>query len=143
MAMRRHHRGITFMGVLLILGIGAGIFWFMTYGEAYWENQEVKAVLSEAANACYKEESDDKIKDLVFRKLHNMFDQQVEDHGHVVTVMKIDCERDDMRIERSKVPAYVHIWLTYNRRVKVPFVGGERVVQFTDHSEADLSPVKW
>lgn len=136
-------RGLTFVTVLVVLAVLGGAFWFFTYGGAYWENMEVKAVLREAANMCYQEHNDERIKDHIFRKLHAMFDQQVEDHGRIITVMRIDVDRDDLRLERSKVPEWVHIWLTYNRTVQVPFTGQTRVVQFTDHAEQDLSPVKW
>ena len=58
-------------------------------------------------------------------------------------VLKINLEPDDLRIERSKVPAYIHIWLTYDRPVKLFLSGKERVLTFTLHAEQDLSPVVW
>jgi len=37
----------------------------------------------------------------------------------------------------------VDIWLTYQRHVPLPLIGGERVVTFNQHVEQDLTPVKW
>jgi hypothetical protein len=139
----RKDRGLTFITVLVVLAIAAGIFWIVTFGGAYYENLEVKHLLQQAGNMCYLEKDDGVVKRFVFRKLHEMFDEQVEDHGRIVTVMRIDTDPDDLRIERSQVPPLVHIWLTYNRTVKIPIAGGTRTMQFVDHIEQDLSPVKW
>ena len=60
-----------------------------------------------------------------------------------MSVMSIDVQRDDLRIERTESPKFVNIWLTYYRTVTVPLVGQQRQVTFVDHAEQDLSPVKW
>ena len=52
--MQRKHRGLTFVTVLLFAAVIAGVVWGITYGEAYWENLEVKRVLKEAANLSYQ-----------------------------------------------------------------------------------------
>jgi hypothetical protein len=136
-------RGITLVTVLIVLAIAAGLFWIVTFGQAYWDNMEVNGILKQAANMCYREHDDGTIRRFIFRRLHELFDEEVEDHGRMVTMMRIEAEPDDLRIERSQVPAYVNIWLTYNRTVKIPIAGGTRTLQFVDHAEQDLSPVKW
>ena len=139
----RSHRGITFITVLLFVGAIAGVLWAVTYGEAYWENFEVKRVLKEAANMSYREADDGRIRAFIFNELHHLFDQKVEDHGRVITEMRIDIEESDLRIERTQIPAFVHIWLTYSRDVQVPIIHQQRRVTFNDYAEQDLSPVKW
>ncbi len=141
--MRRSDLGVTFVTVLMVLAAVAGVFWFFTFGEAYWENFEVTHVLKEAANLSYREPEDEKVKDFIFKELHHLFDEEVEDHGRVVTEMRIDVEREDCRIERTQVPRFVHIWLTYSRDVTVPLLHQQRRVTFNDYAEQDLSPVKW
>ena len=140
---RRSDLGITFITVLLFAGALAAVLVGVTYGEAYWENLEVKRVLKEAANLSYREGDDRRIRDYVFRELHHLFDQKVEDHGRVITEMKIDVDDGDLRIERTQVPAFVHIWLTYSRDVQVPLLHQQRRVTFNEYAEQDLSPVKW
>jgi hypothetical protein len=130
------------MGWLVLLAAAAGIFWLVTYGEAYWENLEVKSLVLAAANQCYRDD-DQGVRQTFFHKLELAFEVKEEDHGRVVSKLKIDFDRDDLRIERTKVPAYVHVWFTYSRNIKVPLLGQERQVTFTDHAEQDLSPVKW
>jgi hypothetical protein len=110
---RRSDLGITFVTVLLFAAALAAVLVGVTYGEAYWENLEVKRVLKEAANLSYRESDDRRIREYVFRELHHIFDQKVEDHGRVITEMKIDVDDGDLRIERTQVPAFMHIWLTY------------------------------
>lgn len=136
-------RGLTLVTVLIVLAVAGGIYWLIGFGPAYWDNTEVKAILNQAANLCYHEQSDDVVRDFVFKKLHDKFDRRVLDHGRYVTELGIDLKRDDMQIERSQVPPRVDIWLTYSRTVKLPLVAMERVVTFNDHVDQDLSPVKW
>src|SRR3954470_16333854 len=109
----RRDRGVTFVTVLIVVGIVGAVFWFVTYGEAYWENLEVKRVLKEAANLSYREADDRRIREYVFKELHHLFDQRVEDHGRVITEMRIDVDENDLRIERTQIPNMMHIWLTY------------------------------
>jgi hypothetical protein len=140
---RRSDLGITFITVLLFAAALAALLVAVTYGEAWWENLEVKRVLKEAANLSYRESDDRRVREYVFRELHHLFDQKVEDHGRVITEMKIDVDDGDLRIERTQVPAFVHIWLTYSRDVQVPLLHQQRRVTFNEYAEQDLSPVKW
>jgi hypothetical protein len=140
---RRSDLGITFVTVLLFAAALAAVLFGVTYGEAYWENLEVKRVLKEAANLSYREGDDRRIREYVFKELHHLFDQKVEDHGRVITEMRIDVDEGDLRIERTQVPAFVHIWLTYSRDVQVPLLHQQRRVTFNEYAEQDLSPVKW
>lgn len=139
----RSDRGITFVTVLVFLGIIAAVAWFATYGPAYWENFEVRRVLREAANLSYREGDDRAIRAFVFRELHHVFDQKVEENGRVLTEMRIDVEEDDLRIERTQIPPAVNIWLTYSRDVEVPLLHKQRRVTFNEFASQDLSPVKW
>src|SRR3954469_3979469 len=106
---RRADRGVTIVTVLLVAGIAAALVWAVTYGEAYWENLEVKRVLKEAANLSYREADDRRIREYVFKELHHLFDQRVEDHGRVITEMRIDVDENDLRIERTQIPNMMHI----------------------------------
>lgn len=131
------------MAVLLLVGLAAAVLWVATYGTAYWENFEVKRVLKEAANLSYREADDRRIREYVFKELHHLFDQKVEDHGRVLTEMRIEVDDGDLRIERTQIPAFMHIWLTYSRDVQVPVLKQQRRVTFNEYAEQDLSPVKW
>jgi hypothetical protein len=128
------------MAVLIILAVLGGAYWTATFGSAYWDNQEVKSTLKEAANMCFHDRSDVNVTNFVMRKLHNMFD--VQQGGKMA--LSIDFDPADLRIERITTPKpWVHVYLTYSRTVKTPLTGQERTVTFVDHSEADLSEVKW
>ena len=58
----------------------------------------------------------------MFRELHHLFDEKVDDHGRMITEMRIDIDRGDVRIERTEIPHFVHIWVTYSRDVAVPML---------------------
>ncbi len=136
--MPKPHRGITFVTVLILAGAIAMVGWIVTYGPAYWDNTSVNRVLKEAANMCYQEHDDEKVKNWVFARLHKMYDTGAPDGS-----MYIDVDREDLRIERKETPPWVDIWLTYSRTVRVPLVDQDRTVTFVDHVDQDLSPVKW
>jgi hypothetical protein len=136
-------RGLTFVTVLIVLAAAAGIMWLLTYGGAYWENLEVKRVLTQAGNMCYREPRNEVIKTWIVNEMHHLFDEKQERYGSVETVMRVDFNPDDVRIERSEIPPEVNIWLSYSRVVTVPLLGQQREVTFNDHALQDLSPVKW
>jgi len=127
----------------LLLLLGGGVWWVVSYGQAYWDNLEVKSVVNQAANVAYRELDDATVRRFIMTKLHDMFDVEVEERGTRKKVLSINIEPDDLRIERSKVPLSIHIWLTYDRPVKLFLSGRERVLTFTVHAEQDLSPVIW
>jgi hypothetical protein len=137
---RRPQRGLTFITVLLLVGVLAGIYWVMTFGSVYWENQEVKGILKEATNFAYHDKNDGSVKVFIMRKLKDRF--QVGGTNDR-PVLAIDYDPADLRIERTTAPEFINIWFTYQRTVKQPFTGQERQVVFNDHAEQDLSPVKW
>jgi hypothetical protein len=134
---------MTWVSFLLLAIVAGAFFWLFTFGEAYWDDFEVRGILHQAAARCYNTD-DEHVRAFVFGKLHDVFDMEVQDRtGRLVKVLKIDVAEDDLRIERNQVPAYVHVWLTYNRAVKLPLVGQTRTLTFNDHAEQDLTPVKW
>jgi hypothetical protein len=136
-------RGLTVVTVLIVIGLAAGVLWAVGFGPAYIDNFEVKRVLAEAANLSVHDGNDEHVKDFIFQRLHRLFDEQVEDHGRTVTGMRIEVDRDDLRIERTEAPKFVHIWLSYSRDVTVPLLNLERQISFDDYAEQDLTPVVW
>ena len=65
----RKPRGLTFITVLLVAGAVALIGWIVTYGPAYWDNVAVNRTLKEAANMCYREPDDEKVKTWVLSRV--------------------------------------------------------------------------
>jgi hypothetical protein len=138
----RPARGFTFVSFLVLVGGLLLVGWVVTYGPAYWDNIDVNRTLKEAANMCYREHDDEKVRRFVFRELHRKFDTEERDNNGDY-VMTIDVQPDDLRIERTDSPSWVNIWLTYQRVVTIPLVNQQRSVTFYDHAEQDLAPVKW
>jgi hypothetical protein len=140
----REARGITLVTVLVFVGLTAGLYCVFAFGQAYWDNLEVNGILRQAANECYREPSDAAIRRFIFRRLHETFDIEGEDgFGRREKRLPFALEESDVQIQRTEVPRYVNISLTYQRKVKLPLVDQERALTFNDHAEQDLSPVKW
>jgi hypothetical protein len=137
-------RGITLMTILIFLGLAAGVYCLFAFGQAYWDNFEVQSILRQAANECYRQPDDTAVKNFIINNLHSTFDVVGEDRvGRRVVRMPIVFSEGDLQIQRTEVPRYVNIWLTYQRKVTLPLVGQERMLTFNDHAAQDLSPVRW
>jgi len=140
----RQPRGVSLMTVLIFLGLAAGVYCLFAFGQAYWENFEVNGILRQAANECYRQPDDAAVRQFIMNRLHTTFDVAGEDRvGRSLVRMPFEIEDGDLQIQRSEVPKYVHIRLTYRRNVMLPLVQKERVLTFNDHAEQDLSPVRW
>lgn len=137
-------RGITLVTVLIFVALTAGVYFLFAFGNAYWDNFEVNAILRQGANECYREPADSAVRRFIIGKLHESFDVEVDDgYGRTVRRLPFDFQEGDLQIERTQVPRAVTISFTYQRKVKLPLVDQERVVTFNDRTEQDLSPVKW
>ena len=138
----RAHRGFTFVGLLFLLAGAAVVYGIVAFGPAYWENAQFKSTLHEAANMCMAK-SDDTVHRFIENKLEQEFDTgTMDERGNKILSIDYD-PNQDVRIERTEQPRYVNIWVTYQRHVPLPLIGGERIVTFNQHVEQDLTPVKW
>ena len=45
----RQARGITLVTVLIFVALTAGVYFFIAYGNAYWDNFQVNGILRQAA----------------------------------------------------------------------------------------------
>jgi len=136
-------RGFTFIGFLILVGAAAAIFGAITYGPVYIENFEVNSILHETANYCYRQTSDELVKDYFMSRMSSSFMVDVMERGRMEHVFKFEVDREELRIERTEIPLAANVWFTYRRTVRFPLVGGEREVVFVGHASQDLTPVKW
>jgi len=141
---RASERGLTFVTVLIVLGIAAGIYWFVVFGTVYWDNREVKALLAQAANIAYQNKDDRLVRINLERALDNEFGMDVVDaQGKPARRSRLEFEPDDLKLERTQSPPMMRIDLRYARTITLPGFGSQRRLYFDDHVEQDLSVVKW
>ena len=141
---RSRERGLTFVTVLMLLALAAGIYWVAVFGQIYWDNQEVKSLLRQAANSAYQQKDDKYVRIYLLRSLDDKFGYDGDDgNGHAVRRSRLEYEPDDLKLERTLVPPLIRIDMHYTRTFVLPIFGGLRVVSFNDHVEQDLSVVKW
>ena len=139
----RRPRGFTIVTALILLLVGGGLFWGLTYGGAYWDNVEVKSILGQAANLAYAERNDKAIRDFVFLRLHQKFDVDVLEGGKTTKELSIEAPEESLRVERTTSPQQIDIWFTYSRDVRQPLTGQIKTITFNHHAAQDLSPTKW
>ena len=138
----RAHRGFTFVGLLFLLAGAAMVYGIVAFGPAYWDNAQFKSTMHEAANMCMRKD-DAAVHEFIEQKIVERFDTgAMDDRGNKILSIDYD-PNQDLRIERTNQAKFVDIWLTYQRHVPLPLIGGERIVTFNQHVEEDLSPVKW
>jgi hypothetical protein len=127
---------------LFLLAGAAAIYGIVAFGPPWWDNVQFKSTLHEAANLCMGH-NDDVVHQFIETKLAAQFDTgAMDERGNKILSIDYD-PNQDVRIERTDKPRFVSIWVTYQRHVPLPLIGGERIVTFNQHVEQDLSPVKW
>lgn len=136
-------RGVTFVTVLLLLAVAGCAYWIVVFGGAYWDNQEVKAVVRQAGNIAYTQHSDTELRAFIVKKIQDMFEYDYEEFGQRKKGYRVDLQPDDVLIERSQVPPFIRIDVSYSRMIQPPFNQPEKQLYFSIHVEQDLSPVKW
>lgn len=136
-------RGITIVTVLILLVLAGGVYWLVVFGGAYWDNQEVKAVVRQAGNIAYSQPNDDQIRSFIIKKTQDMFEYEYEEFGQRKKGYKVDLRPEDVLIERNQVPPWIRIDVTYSRIIRPPFHQPEKQLDFAIHVDQDLSPVKW
>ena len=139
----RRARGVNYIGVVMLLALGAGFYWIVVFGGVHWEHHELKAVIGQACNIAYQEHDDRRVRDFIVKRTDEMFGYEYEEFGMRTRGTKINFEPDDLVLERSLIPPEMRIRLSYTRTVKLPIIGGERVVAFNIDVKQDLSPVKY
>jgi hypothetical protein len=83
------------------------------------------------------------VRAFIIRKLQEMFEYEYEEAGQRKKGYQVDLRNEDVVIERSLVPAYIRIDVTYSRLIRPPFNQPDKQLDFVVHVEQDLSPVKW
>ena len=136
-------RGVNFVGVAILLAFAAGFYWIVVFGGVHWEHHELKAVIGQACNIAYQERDDRRVRDFIVQRTDEMFGYDYEEFGMRKRGNKVGFEPDDLILERSQIPPEMRIRLSYTRRVKLPIIGGERVLAFYIDVKQDLSPVKY
>ena len=140
---RRRARGVTLMGAILLLALGAGVYWIVVFGGAHWDNHELKAVLRQAGNMAYSEHNDEMLRSFIMRRADDMFGYDVEEFGMRKRRLRVEFQPDDLVLDRSKIPPLMRIRINYSRTIKLPIIGGERQMYFALDVEQDLSPIKY
>lgn len=140
---RRRERGFTFVTLLFLLAISAGIYWIVVFGGAYWDNHEVKSVLRHAGNLAYTDLDDNHVRKFITDRMTDLFGYETTEYGRKVQRLRIEYAPEDLIIERTRVPPSIRIRLAYTRVISLPIIGGERALYFPLDIEQDLSPVDW
>ena len=136
-------RGLTWVSAVIFLALAAGFYWIVVFGAVHWEHHELKTVVRQACNIAYQEQDDRRIREFIVRRADEMFGYEYEEFGMRKHGSKIAFEPDELIIERSKIPPSMRIKLNYLRTVKLPIIGGERIIAFSIDVDQDLSPVKY
>lgn len=145
MQRRRSPRGLTWVSFLLLVLVVAGGYWAFVFVPVYVDNAEVKQFCAQAGNLAYTEKRDSAVKFFLVQHILDKFVyDEMQPNGMTKKSYKIDFDPDrDVTIERIADPPSVNIEVTYARTVALPILGGARTLNFSLHTQQDLSTVKW
>ena len=141
---RRAERGLTWVSFLLLVLVVGGAYWAWVFGPAYIDNLAVKRICATGANLAYAERNDATVRTWLYNNIREQFAYEyMQANGMRAKGYKIEFEPSDVRLERILAPPLIRIDVSYSRTIEMPILGGARTLVFNDHTEQDLSPVKW
>ena len=144
---RRLERGAaSWVTVLLVLGLAAGVYAAVVFVPPAVLHYEVKQVVRDYGNQAIKNLNDEQLLRDMVQKIRSLDDVQgVDEAGRKVRIPVVDLQKEDVVWERAKDPPTLHVAFEYPRTLELPWLDRriERVfrVDLTmDQKRADWGP---
>jgi hypothetical protein len=138
--------GVSWVTLLLVLGLAAGAYAAVVFGPAMVLHYEVKQVVRDYGNQAIKNLDDAALIESMVSKIRGLQTVDGTDEaGRRVRVPVIDLSRRDVTWERSIQPPSLHVEFEYPRTLELPWLDRrlERVYRVNltmDQTRADWGP---
>jgi hypothetical protein len=144
--LRRSERGeVTWVTLLLLVGVAAAGYWLWVWGPVYVLHYEVKQVVHEYMNQAVRNHDDGQLVQNMVRKLETLAVVDGEDaYGAPARIPAVIV--DPARVTWDRAPAEaptLHVAFDYERSVTYPFLGRTGTKVFTVDVEGDLTRPNW
>jgi hypothetical protein len=134
---------ITSVGVLLVLGLAAGIYLAWTWVPVYATHYQVVQVVRYFGNLAVKDRDDARLVEAMVAKIRSLEQVSVEGpDGRRQSRPALDVRPQDVRWERVE-PASLHVAFDYAREVPFPLVDRRLERVMTVDLTMDISTPRW
>lgn len=137
---------ITWVGLVLVLGLAAGVYLGWVWGPVYVVHYEVKQVVREYMNQAVRNPNDGELVDRMVRKLESLAkDDGLDEYGDPALVPAVVVEPGDVSWEREADadPPMLRVRFDYERTVTYPLIGTHGSKVFSVDIEDDLARPDW
>jgi hypothetical protein len=143
---RRSERGeVTWVTLLLLVGLAASGYWLWVWGPVYVVHYEVKQVVREFINQAVRNPNDGELVGKMVHKLETLAVVDGEDaDGAAARVPAVSVDPAAVTWDRVRAePPTLHVAFDYERSVTYPLLGRTGTKVFTVDIEGDLSRPDW
>lgn len=143
----RAQRGaITWVTLLLVVGVVVGGYLLWVWAPLYYENYAVKQVVRDYMNQAVKNRNDEQLRRNMVAKIRSLAEVDgVDQYGRPARVPAIGLEERDVTWERdaSAQPPMLHVSFDYLREVHLPLLERTASKVFTVDLSNDLTIPDW
>jgi hypothetical protein len=143
---RLERGGVSWVTLLLVLGLAAGAYAAVVFVPAMVLHYEVKQVVRDYGNQAIKNLDDAALLDGMVRKIQSLQTVDgVDEAGRRVRLPVVDLAKRDVTWERSVQPPSLHVEFEYPRTLELPWLDRKlervyRVDLTMDQTRADWGP---
>jgi len=143
----RSERGaITWVTLVLLLSLVAGIYLALVWGPIYIVRYEAGVLVGQMSNVAVHDRADDQLVVRLCERLAALGTVKApEGDGSIVEVPAVDVRPQDVTWERdaTSIPRTLHVAFTYTTSVHYPLIDRFAEKTFTIDVVQDIQPVKW
>ncbi len=135
---------ITWVTLLVLLGIASAAYLAWVWGPIYIVHYEVKQVVRDFCNQAVKNKEDASLVQRMIYKFRTLdYEWATNELGKQVKVPVIDLEPKDILWERTEDPPQLHVAFEYVRVVRYPFLDATSEVHMPVDITEDISMPDW
>ncbi len=135
---------ITWVTLLLLLGIASAGYLAWVWGPIYVVHYEVKQVVRDYCNQAVKNKEDAFLVQHMIYKFRTLdYEWTTNELGKQVKIPVIDLEPRDIVWERTQDPPQLHVAFEYVRQVGYPFLDVTSEVRMPVDVTEDISTPDW
>ncbi len=141
---RRERGGVSWVTLLLVVGVAAGGYWGWVWFPIYFDHYTVKQVVNDYMNQAVKNPDDATLRQNMVKKIASLVQvKTVDAHGLPVTVPAIVVDERAVIWERDRDTKLLHVAFEYERQVEYPFLDRATVKTFIVDRTGDLTIPDW
>jgi hypothetical protein len=143
---RRGERGLSWVGLLLLLLVTGGSYLAWVWAPIYFESYTVKQTVQDYVNQARKNPDDEGLRHNMVLKIRSLYERDaVDEWGRVTRIPSIALEDRDVTWERDtrSQPPMLRVAFEYAREVEYPWLKRTATKVFSIDVTSDLTLADW